>query len=251
MANTPRMGLGMKIATVGYILGFSAAALAVSAGLGNRIGLWTYREGFNALGWLVYVGGAAAVISALGIVLGLMTGRSGLTIVLALAGLILGSAVAWIPYEARMALRASPRLADITTDTAYPPAFVKIIPIREAAKARNKTDYTVQKAALQAKHYPDLKPAMLTISPDETFDRAIRAVKMAGLNLIDADKKTGRIEATATTFWFGFKDDVVIRIAAAPVGTRVDIRSSSRVGRREAGKNAARVRLLIKLISGK
>jgi uncharacterized protein (DUF1499 family) len=172
-------------------------------------------------------------------------------LVLALAGLLLGAAVAWIPYQSRMELKASPRLSDITTDTANPPAFIKILPIREAAKARNKTNYTTQKAALQSKHYPDLKPLMLEKKPGQVFDIAIKAVKMTGLNLIDADKKTGRIEATATTFWFGFKDDVVIRIAPAPIGARVDIRSSSRVGRREAGMNAARIREFEALIVGK
>jgi hypothetical protein len=191
MAGASRMGLGMKIATVGYILGFTAAAAAVSAGLGNRIGLWTYREGFDALGWLVYIGATAAVISVLGIIVGLVSGRRGLTLVLALAGLLLGAAVAWIPYQSRMELKASPRLSDITTDTANPPAFIKILPIREAAKARNKTNYTAQKAALQAKHYPDLKPLMLEKKSGQVFDIAIKAVKMAGLNLIDADKKTG------------------------------------------------------------
>jgi hypothetical protein len=154
-------GAGHKIATVGYVLGFSAAALAVSAGLGNRFGLWTFREGFDALSWLVYVGAAAAVISAIGLFVGFLTGRRGLTMVLALAGLVLGAAVVWIPYDARMALKAGPRLSDITTDTVNPPAFVKIIPLREAAKARNTTDYTRDKAALQAKYYPDLKPLML------------------------------------------------------------------------------------------
>lgn len=148
-------------------------------------------DGFDALGWLVYIGATAAVISVLGIIVGLVSGRRGLTLVLALAGLLLGAAVAWIPYQSRMELKASPRLSDITTDTANPPAFIKILPIREAAKARNKTNYTAQKAALQAKHYPDLKPLMLEKKSGQVFDIAIKAVKMAGLNLIDADKKTG------------------------------------------------------------
>jgi uncharacterized protein (DUF1499 family) len=60
---------------------------------------------------------------------------------------------------------------------------------------------------------------------------------------IDASNPgSGRIEATATTLWFGFKDDVVIRIQPDPSGSRLDIRSASRVGISDVGKNAARIR---------
>ncbi len=57
------------------------------------------------------------------------------------------------------------------------------------------------------------------------------------------DAAFGRIEAVDATFWFGFRDDVVVRIAAAPGGgSRVDVRSKSRVGRGDAGTNARRIR---------
>ncbi|MGO2997331.1 MAG: DUF1499 domain-containing protein [Moraxellaceae bacterium] len=42
---------------------------------------------------------------------------------------------------------------------------------------------------------------------------------------IDADK--GIIEATDTTAWFGFKDDVVVRITDSENERLVDIRSKS------------------------
>ena len=51
-----------------------------------------------------------------------------------------------------------------------------------------------------------------------------------GWDLVAADAAAGRIEATDTTFWFGFKDDVVIRVRPANGGSRVDVRSLSRVG---------------------
>ena len=63
-----------------------------------------------------------------------------------------------------------------------------------------------------------------------------------GWDLVASDPASGRIEATDTTFWFGFKDDIVIRVAAAPGGSRVDIRSLSRVGVSDVGTNAARIR---------
>ena len=55
----------------------------------------------------------------------------------------------------------------------------------------------------------------------------------------------GRIEATDTTFWFGFTDDIVIRITPVAEGSRVDIRSLSRVGKSDVGTNARRIRSFI------
>jgi uncharacterized protein (DUF1499 family) len=250
MAGRSGLGFGGKVAVGGFLLGLVAAALAAGSGLGNRFGVWTYREGFAALEWIVYVGAAAAVISLVGAALSWKGAR--IALILALVGLVLGAAVTWIPYKTRMALRASPRLADITTDMTNPPAFVAALAVRTADKARNSTDYSPDKAALQAKSYPDIKPVMLPLPSDAAFDKALAAVKGTGLRIIAADKPAGRIEATATTFWFGFKDDVVVRVAAAPgtTGSKVDIRSTSRVGVREAGTNAARVRKLAEAIAG-
>jgi len=60
---------------------------------------------------------------------------------------------------------------------------------------------------------------------------------------VATDPATGRIEATDSTFWFGFIDDVVVRLTPeTDGGTRVDVRSVSRVGLGDAGANARRVR---------
>jgi uncharacterized protein (DUF1499 family) len=68
---------------------------------------------------------------------------------------------------------------------------------------------------------------------------------------VAADSAAGRIEATATTRWFGFKDDVVIRIEPDPAGSRVDMRSVSRVGESDVGTNARRIRAyLARLAAG-
>ena len=72
-----------------------------------------------------------------------------------------------------------------------------------------------------------------------------------GLEIIAIEPTEGRIEATATTFWFGFKDDVVIRITAEGANSQLDVRSKSRVGRSDVGANAARIRRLISVISEK
>jgi uncharacterized protein (DUF1499 family) len=70
-----------------------------------------------------------------------------------------------------------------------------------------------------------------------------------GWEIVDAQPREGRIEATATTFWFGFKDDVVVRITPLAAGSRIDVRSKSRVGRGDTGTNAQRVRAYLKRLN--
>ncbi|MBI3803639.1 MAG: DUF1499 domain-containing protein [Nitrospirae bacterium] len=80
-----------------------------------------------------------------------------------------------------------------------------------------------------------------TDPPDQAFDKALAAARSSGWKLVDARKEEGRIEATDTTFWFGFKDDIVVRITPADPGSRIDVRSVSRVGKSDVGTNARRI----------
>ena len=104
-------------------------------------------------------------------------------------------------------------------------------------------------AAQQREAYPDLQPAMLDAPPAEAFERALAAVYRMRWQLVQADEPAGRIEATDTTFWFGFKDDVVIRVRPDGGGSRIDVRSLSRVGGGDAGTNAARIREYVETVS--
>jgi uncharacterized protein (DUF1499 family) len=61
-------------------------------------------------------------------------------------------------------------------------------------------------------------------------------------NVTASDPASGRIEASQASFWFGFVDDIVIRVTAAGEGSRIDIRSVSRQGKGDLGVNADRVR---------
>jgi uncharacterized protein (DUF1499 family) len=133
-----------------------------------------------------------------------------------------------------------PPIHDITTDTANPPQFVAVLPLR--AKAANPATYGGPEiAAQQLKAYPQIVPLNLPVSPGAAFERALATVRDSGWEVVDAVPAEGRIEATATTLVYGFKDDVVIRIAPAAQGSRVDVRSVSRVGRSDLGANATRI----------
>jgi uncharacterized protein (DUF1499 family) len=80
------------------------------------------------------------------------------------------------------------------------------------------------------------------LPPNDAFFRALAAVEALGWELVDANRQEGRIEATDSTFWFGFKDDIVIRVQPQGSGAKVDARSVSRVGKGDVGINAKRLR---------
>ena len=139
-----------------------------------------------------------------------------------------------------------PPIHDITTDTANPPAFVAIVPLRE--NAPNGYEYGVTEAwpaeklgATTMEAYPDLKPIESDLSVADAVDRTEDALQTMGLEIVAVDKEAGLVEATATTFWFGFKDDMVVRIVGNGEGSRIDLRSMSRVGQSDVGANAARI----------
>lgn len=137
--------------------------------------------------------------------------------------------------------RGAPRIHDITTDTNDPPLFVDILPLR--ADARNSAVYGgSQVAASQHAAYPDIAPVDLAIAPAAAFAKALAIANAMGWALVASDSAAGRIEATATTRVFRFRDDVVIRIRPRGGGSRLDIRSVSRFGGGDLGKNASRIR---------
>lgn len=133
-----------------------------------------------------------------------------------------------------------PPIHDISTDTDNPPPLVAVLALR--GPNANPAEYGGEAIAKQQhKAYPEIKPVLLASSRDQAYERALAAAKQMGWEIVDANAAEGRIEATARTFWMGFKDDVVVRITVAPGGSRVDARSASRIGRHDFGANAKRL----------
>ena len=138
-----------------------------------------------------------------------------------------------------------PEIHDITTDTLNPPVFDDIVALRKGAS--NDLIYEYQGSAeklaeLQRAAYPDLMPLTSSLSVKQAMERSVGILKEQGLEVINVDHVKGLIEATATSLWYGFKDDVVVRIQATDQSRRIDLRSVSRVGRSDVGANAARIR---------
>lgn len=230
-------GLALGIAT-------AAALLLMLAGVGSRFGWWHFRFGFTLLGYGAYGGVGAALLGILG---GIWAGRKRqpVGVVLAVLAVVSGLMVAAVPVSWRLNARKLPVIHDISTDTVNPPQFVAILPLRKDAP--NPAVYGGPEVAEQQKKaYSDLRTQVLDFPSGRSFERALAAARAAGWLIVAAEPEQGRIEAVDTTFWFGFRDDIVIRISAAGERSLLDIRSVSRVGKSDAGTNAKRIRTYLK-----
>jgi len=226
-----------RIRGLAPVLAILAVTLVALAGPGTRVGLWDFRAGFQLLRWGAYLGIAAA---GLGLVL-LLRRPLGASVVPPVLAIVLGGLAMFLPWRLMEQAKRVPPIHDISTDTERPPEFVAVRPLR--AEAPNPVEYEGPEVARQQREaYPDVQPLRLPLPPGEAFGRALAAARASGWEIVAADSAEGRIEATATTAWFGFKDDVVVRITPEEGGSRVDVRSLSRVGKSDVGANAKRIR---------
>lgn len=229
------------------ILAVACAVAAALSGFGHRWGWWDYRTGFSILRWAVYIAAGAGAVCLIAFVAGAVRKNTGL-LLLGLTGAAIGAGVALPAWNMQRAGAVVPRIHDITTDTDNPPAFVAIAPLRRDAP--NPAAYDGPKAAAeQKKAYADIQPVELALPPGLAYERALGAARDMGWRIIAASPDQGRIEATDATFWFGFEDDIVIRVAADGNRSRVDVRSKSRIGRSDFGTNAKRVRAYLRKLA--
>ena len=235
----------MKLPRFAIALAIIAAALLLAAGPGTRLALWDFRTGFQLFTWAAFTGLAAAASALVMLLIGRLRRAHGVMLGVAL---LLGLGVAFVPWNAMRQAKQVPPIHDISTDTTHPPAFVAILPLR--ADAPNPATYGGPEIAQQqAKAYPDIRPYITDNAPSLVYDRALKFAHSMGWQIVASDAGDGRIEATDTTPWFGFKDDVVIRIEPAAGGSRVDMRSVSRVGQSDVGTNARRIRAFMQKLA--
>ncbi len=232
-------------------LGLSLCALLalIAAGAGSRWGLWHFRTGFAILKYAAY-GGVAAMVVDLAALLSAINIKKGggMGVAAALVAVAMAVTAVVVPFSWKRTAAGVPRIHDISTDLENPPRFVAILPLRLGAP--NPVEHGgPEVAAQQRQAYPDLKTLALDIPADQAFDKALAVARRLHWSIVAEVPDEGRIEATDTTFWFGFKDDIVIRIAQAEGHARVDIRSLSRVGVSDAGTNARRIRTFLKMLS--
>jgi uncharacterized protein (DUF1499 family) len=224
------------------LLAVGAVVLLALGPIGWRAGWWHFRFAFQTLmPWAAYLGIAALVVAALALIFGRarIEGRGVAIAVLAFA---VGALIAYVPWHYDRIRQTVPPIHDITTDPDNPPAFAAVAALR-AAENDNPVAYEGAKIAEQQKQaYPDIAPLTLAMAPRAVFNRALDTAQRMGWKIVAADDAAGRIEASDRSRWFGFTDDIVIRIAASGSGSRIDLRSSSRLGRSDFGVNADRIR---------
>ena len=230
----------------------------IIAALGTRWGWWDVNVGIKLLPASVGVKLIALTLCAgvISLLLTLLCRRKA-------KGIFVSALAILIPVGALVSLGAVkskferlPAIHDITTDTQNVPTFSKtIMDLRAQTKGVNSVEYVGKKdqrdaelySVLQTRAYPQIRPLVLSAKPEQAFGQALATASQSGWTIHTEDIEAGVIEATDTSFWYGFKDDIVIRIHAGEGGgTIIDIRSVSRVGQSDLGANAARILEFIK-----
>jgi uncharacterized protein (DUF1499 family) len=237
-----RVALGLALLLPAYFL---------VAALGTKFHLFPWTVGF---GQMTFVWGpriilAVAALAFIGLLIALFTQpRSGVPA--ALIALLIPLLALGYAFYVRQQASGVPPIHDISTDLADPPGFSQgVIDARAAVQDGNALDLLMKRTGdgrafveLQRQAYADIAPINTTLPPDRAFDVALALVREQRWALGSADAQAGVIEATAESFWYGFIDDIVIRVRPDGAGARIDMRSVSRVGRSDLGVNAARMR---------
>jgi len=258
---TTKITLSAKIvAWLTFLLGIGLGIYTLSSSIGVWLGLWDFRRGFDILRGANNIAGSIALVcllaTAIVLLLSLLYSRHKAVALtsIAFAGTIAAALSYYVPETFRPPEGVNyPPIHDISTDTVNPLEFVDILPLR--VDAANTTVYggspdmtPEQLARLQTEAFPDLIPRRFDEAQDQVFSRALAAVEEMGWDLVAQVPEDGRIEATATTFWFRFKDDVVIKLHSEGNQTVVNARSLSRVGVGDLGANANRLRAFFELL---
>jgi uncharacterized protein (DUF1499 family) len=232
------------------LLCFGSVLVALVMSVGAGQGLWHFRVGLNALRYAFYAAAAGAVVALLALIVGRRVGK--LLLVNLLALVVAGGFILYVGSLARTA-RSLPPIHDVTTNLADMPQFGRLRVREDNYKSVEKTDRDELRPLspeerwrrLHAEAYSDLRTIRLAASVPETIARAERLALDRGWEIARADRQAGVLEATETSLFFRFKDDVLLRARPAPggaSGTDVDMRSISRVGGSDVGMNAKRIR---------
>jgi uncharacterized protein (DUF1499 family) len=229
---------------------------------GSKVSLWSFRLAaigilFVVIGLIGGTGTLSPLVAMLMLTLGLLTlivggicgaigllrsnGTGGDTLTAMPWSATLLGVAALVTAGLSMSGSGGAPIHDISTDTEDPPQFIAVAELR--GPKDNPVEYAgAETAALQIAAYPDIKTLVFANTPAVIFDTALATAVSMGWEIIASDINTGHIEATATTPYVGFKDDVVIRVRARDGETLVDVRSKSRFGRGDMGVNAKRIR---------
>lgn len=239
------------VTRLAVLLSIGGIAAALIAGIGSGMGMWHFRAGFTVLRYAFYAAAAGGVLALIGIVIGLArrTGPGKLDLVALVAALLFSAYLLQLVATAR----SVPAIHDVATNLDDLPAFTKLevrpdnlenVP-DEGRPELARMDPESRWKAVHARAYGDLRTLRVPTEVAETTDLAARLVRSRGWTIASVDRNAGIVEGTATSFFFRFKDDFVVRVRPdrqRTGGSLVDMRSISRVGGSDVGMNAKRIR---------
>ncbi len=228
-----------KMVLFGLALAIVAMVTIAISIVGYRLGWWRHPQAFSIFGWATYAAIIALTSSGYGLFKTRPQGQQR-GLLLAITGIVLSlpiiTATVLFEYNARI----YPRINDISTDTLDPPSFWDV------AEPMEYPEESV--AELQQAAYPDLVPLLVPVTSEQAFEHALAIITDKGWDVVAKVPGEGRIEAVVTSLLYGFKDEVVVRIASSNGGTIVDVRSRSRIGHIDRGANAKRIRNYLKAL---
>ncbi len=252
-----RLGL---LAIVAFVLADVAALAALIAGPLYAEQVLGLRQAFTVLRWAFYGAAAAGVLAALLFAARRLFGWE-MSMGMLLAAFVVALATVVALFGLYRTARNVPPIHDVTTDLDNPPTFSVLAPrageSEPVVPAGGRTDLKTLSPRerwriYHREAYGDLKPLILSGSMEEITRVAEQVARHMGWKVALADPAAGRLEATATTPWFRFKDDVAVRIVPLADETgkvRVDVRSVSRIGISDLGANAKRIRAFLRALA--
>ncbi len=229
----------MKILVL--LVSLAAFLLVTLPGPLYKFGLVELGTAFASFKYAVITGIAALIL----LMIQLLFKRKTSSFTSAAVAIIFSLIAIIMPLRMMSTANSVPAIHDISTDLTTPPEFEAIAPLR--ADAPNSIEYAGNETAKQqSKAYPELQTLSYTQSKAVLVAAIEQTAQNLNWNLVNTDPNTGLIEATDSTLWFGFKDDVVVRVEDKGSERLVDIRSKSRIGSSDLGKNAERIGTFIK-----
>ena len=257
MERRPAPGWAKTLLTVALVLAIAPALLILIGAIGTKLGLWSWKFGFvsvlvngpvTGVGWAPALAMLAIAVSLIGVVISIWVGSWRRSLAALLISLATMGAFIFLGGQARKA----PPIHDVATDWREPMMFSEATMKRRGPEANPViADPVLPKempavggmrvAEVNEKACPQARPLLLKMDQASAYAAVKKAVQAQRLDIVTDEPAAGRLEAVATSFWYGFKDDLMARVQPDGSGTRVDLRSVSRVGVSDLGQNCKRI----------